>query len=91
MNYDYGKIQVSYPEVLHPSHLKYPNDYKYRVHFTEKDFGAKYINVLIEAGDFVCMSEGSYGEPPVYDVDIKEMIIVNPVMRCWGRGLKWAT
>lgn len=89
MNHEYGDIKYHYMPVDHPGVWSYPNDYKYPVAYNEKVFGAKPIGIMCHAGDIICTDQGSYYEPPVYDLDTAEVLIINPTMRCWGRGLKY--
>ncbi|MEK3838676.1 hypothetical protein [Paenibacillus sp. FSL R7-0128] len=88
MKYEYGDINYRYMPVDHPGEWDYPNDYKYPVAYNEKEFGAKPIGIICHAGEIVCMDPGSYYEPPVYDLDTQEVLIINPIMKCWGRGLR---
>jgi hypothetical protein len=87
MKYEYGDINYHYMPVDHPGEWHYPNDYKYPVAYNEKVFGAKPIAIMCHAGEIVCMDQGSYYEPPVYDLDTQEVLIINPIIKCWGRGL----
>jgi hypothetical protein len=87
MIYEYGDIDYHYMPVDHPRVWTWPNDYKYRVAYDEKEFGSQPIGIRCHAGEIICIDHGSYYEPPVYDLDTIEELIINPIMKCWGRGL----
>ncbi|OME06749.1 hypothetical protein [Paenibacillus odorifer] len=84
-------IYYHHMPVNHPTTWTYPNDYKYPVAYDEKEFGARPIGIICTGGELVCMDEGSYHEPPVYDLDVQEILIINPIMKCWGRGLNYGS
>jgi hypothetical protein len=66
----------------------YPNDYKYSILYDEKDLGGKYIHTYIMSGELVCVHEGSRDEPPFYEPDWQEIIIVQPKLKYWGKGIR---
>jgi hypothetical protein len=35
----------------------------------------------------IIISYGSYHEPPEWDVDTVGELIIQPIMKCWGKGL----
>lgn len=88
MSYKCLDIHYHYMPVDHPSVWSYPNDYKYPVTHNEKVFGSKPISITCMGGELICMDEGSYYEPAVYDLDVQEILIINPIIKCWGRGIK---
>jgi hypothetical protein len=88
MRYECLDVHYHYMPVDHPGVWSYPNDYKYRVHYDEKTLGSQPIGIMCKGGELIMMDMGSYYEPPVYDLDVQETLIINPIMKCWGRGIK---
>lgn len=88
MSHEYLDVYYHYMPVDHPNCWSWPNDYKHRVHYDEKTLGSQPIGIMCKGGELVCVDEGSYLQPAAFDLDVQEILIVNPIMKCWGRGLK---
>lgn len=84
--YECELIHYHYMPTDYPREIKFPNDYKFPLAFDESYFGAKPIGFMCKGGELVCVDDGSYLQPASFDLDIKEILIVNPIMKCWGRG-----
>lgn len=81
-------IKVSYHPVNYPMTWSYPNDYKYPIFYDEKKLGGSYVYVHILSGELICSDEGDRDTPPLYEPDWNEIIIVQPKLKYWGKGLK---
>jgi hypothetical protein len=82
-------IDVSYHSVIQPRVVRYPNDYKHRIHWSEKTLGGQFIDARIWEGELDCIDPGDYYEPPVYDIgEIYQEIIVRPKLKYWGKGIR---
>lgn len=78
-------VHVTYHPTCYPKRMHFPNDYKYKTYTNEKDLGGEYIHTMIMSGELVCIDEGSYWEPPIYEPDWQEIIIVQPKLIYWGK------
>lgn len=65
--------------------------YEYTDQFEMWQYGQDYFghpNWVIEGGCMEVSEEWDYDEPPFLEPAPVERIIVRPIMKCWGRGLK---
>ena len=90
-------MNIWYTDILQPRHIRLPLEGRSKaftrllLYHDERFLGGKPIGSNYYRADNICMDEGSYFEPPVYQTDIYEILTVPVCLKYWGRGLTLTT